>query len=171
MKGKRKPPSRLGVKLSEETKRKISINNARYWLGKKHPPSLETCQKRSKALLGKTRPEYVIKKIIDNSPVGEKHHNWKGGITPLREKIWHRKEYIFWRDSIFRRDNYRCVLCKKRSGMLNVDHFPISLSTILSKFKIQSVQDARNCKKLWDIKNGRTLCLKCHRKTDNYGKL
>ena len=145
-------------------------NHPRYWLGKKHPPSKETREKRRKALLGKPRPQWVINKIIKNSPTGVKHHNWKGGITPLREKIWHRKEYYQWRKSIFEKDNYICVICNKKSGFLHADHYPISFSKIIKDFKIKSIQDARNCKKLWDINNGRTLCISCHRKTENYGK-
>jgi len=155
--------------LTEESFEKIKKNNARYWLGKKHPPSEETRLKRSRALKGKARPQWVIDKIIKSQPIGSKHHNWKGGITPLRERIWHRKEYVLWRNHIFQRDNFICVLCKKRSGTLNADHFPMTFSDILKDFKIKTVQDARMCQKLWDINNGRTLCLSCHRKTETWG--
>ena len=166
----KKPGNKKGFRHTEEAKRKMSINNAKYWLGKKRAlVSTITRKKLSIAHKGKPRPEYVIKKIIASMPRGENHPNWKGGITSLREKIWHRKEYFEWRLKIFQRDNYICVICKNKSGVLNADHFPLSFSEILKKYKIKTTEDARMCKKLWDINNGRTLCLSCHRKTDNYG--
>ena len=45
------PYVKKGDKLPESTKRKISLNNARYWLGKKR--SKETIEKVSKTLTGK----------------------------------------------------------------------------------------------------------------------
>lgn len=52
---------------------------------------------------------------------------------------------------------------------LNVDHI-ISFIEILKVWKIKTLEDALNCPDLWDINNGRTLCLDCHRKTDTYGR-
>ena len=44
-----------GYKCSEETKKKISENNARYWLGKKRPPfSEEWIRKISESHKGKS---------------------------------------------------------------------------------------------------------------------
>ena len=34
---------------------------------------------------------------------------------------------------------------------------------------IENKEQARNCDALWDMENGRTLCISCHRKTDTYG--
>ena len=86
---------------------------------------------------------------------GESHHNWKGGITPIRKKMYYSDEYKIWRKSIFERDNYTCVWCGKRGVELNADHIKPWCDYPELRF---------------DINNGRTLCLDCHRKTFTWGK-
>ena len=110
-----------------------------------------------------------------NPMKGTNHWNWKGGLTPLREKIISTAKYIKWRKSILERDKYSCKLCGKskiinRSTVLNIDHFPIYFASILIKYKIKSVEEAKNTNILWDINNARTLCIDCHKKTPNYFK-
>lgn len=34
--------------------------------------------------------------------------------------------------------------------------------------KTNCFEDAKNCGLLWDINNGETLCIACHRQTDSY---
>lgn len=85
---------------------------------------------------------------------GEKCHLWKGGITPINQKIRTSLEYKLWRESVFKRDNWTCIWCGVRGGNLQADHIkPFS-----------SFPDLR-----FAIDNGRTLCRECHRKTDTYG--
>ena len=160
-----------GFKHSEATRLKIKTNNARYWLGKKRAPvSQETREKLRLALSGRSRPPEVREKIILNMPRGKQHHAWAGGRTPLRERIWHSPEYRAWRTAVFKRDNYVCTGCFKQSGVLNADHYPKTLRQILIDNKIKTTMDARKCRELWDVSNGRTLCLPCHRKTATWGK-
>lgn len=107
---------------------------------------------------------------VKNYQRGERHHNWKGGRTALREKIRGNPRYRRWRTSIFERDNYTCVLCLSRNGngtyvRLEADHFPISFSDILDRYSITTWEKAEVCEFLWNITNGRTLCVKCHNKT------
>jgi len=97
--------------------------------------------------------------------VGEKNGNWKGGITKISAQIRTCKKYIDWRKTIFERDNYTCQLCNKRGGELNVDHYLIMFSEIVNKYQIKSLDEAKQCKDLWDLNNGRTLCKECHKKT------
>lgn len=96
--------------------------------------------------------------------VGEKNHMWKGGITPEYKKIRNTPEYKVWRTSVFERDNYTCQKCKSRSYKGNTvilqAHHIIPLCECLIKDK----------KRILDVDNGITLCLKCHRKTDSYAK-
>lgn len=96
---------------------------------------------------------------------GEKHHNWKGGVSPLRTAIYYMPEYKAWRKSVFERDNYTCVWCKAHGVELNADHFPIPFFQFRELFNITDTDDARACEKLWDISNGRTLCRPCHETT------
>ena len=174
-----------GRKHSEESKKKTSetlkrighkpINNGHPWNeGKKW--SEEIKDKISKSHKGKKLSEYAKKIAVETlkknrknvkSPKGENHPNWKGGITSLRNKIWHLREDKEWRKKILERDKYKCVLCDKVGGKLNVDHI-IPFCYLIEKNKIKNTYDAIKCEDLWDIKNGRTLCIECHKKTDTY---
>jgi len=58
-----------------------------------------------------------------------------------------------WTKQVFERDNYTCQFCKKRGGKLQADHIkPYS--------KFPEIR--------WDLDNGRTLCIPCHKTTDTY---
>ena len=83
-------------------------------------------------------------------PVGPTHPNWKGGVTPVNERIRKSVKYKIWRDTVFKRDNYICQLCGKRGGELNADH--IKQFALYPEFR-------------FEVSNGRTLCVNCHRKT------
>lgn len=89
--------------------------------------------------------------------VGKFHPNWKG-LTPLRRLLRTKTDYKEWRKSVFERDNYKCVFCGSR-GVLNADHI-ISFAKLIEE---------NNMEKLWNINNGRTLCVPCHKNTDTYG--
>lgn len=79
---------------------------------------------------------------------------WKGGITPLRKKLYFSKKYKQWRKDIFGRDNFACQCCGVVGGELNADHIrPWAFFPELR----------------FDINNGRTLCVNCHRKTETWG--
>jgi len=123
--------SNRGMKMSDETRKKMSeshkANPLRYWFGKKN------------------------EKIT-----GDKHPNWKGGITPYKIKLRKSADYKRWRSAVYKRDKYTCVICgDNKGGNLEADHHPIQFKDIYTKEDIS---------KLWDINNGRTLCKKCHKK-------
>ncbi len=46
-----------------------------------------------------------MKKVIMK---GKNHHNWKGGLTTINQKIRHSEEYKLWRLAVFKRDKYNC---------------------------------------------------------------
>jgi 5-methylcytosine-specific restriction endonuclease McrA len=66
-----------------------------------------------------------------------------------------REEYKKRRQAVYKRDNYRCVECGFRErGKMQADHIkPWSLFPELR----------------YEVQNGRTLCVECHKKTDTYG--
>lgn len=149
-----------GYEMSEEHKKKISLarKGKNFREGTKH--TSETRKKMSVA----------AKKRVDAGT----HNFWKGGTTKLRDRIENTIEYRLWRESIFERDDYTCIWCKKRGRTLNADHI-IPFSQIIEKLKFEQGVDelyekAINYKLLWDINNGRTLCRDCHKKTDTWGR-
>lgn len=102
--------------------------------------------------------------------MGNKNPNWKGGVTSLGRNIRELPEMINWRKSILEDDDYTCRKCERRGGNMHVDHFPVQFALILRKYSITSIEKAILCKELWDTKNGRTLCIDCHKQTDTYMK-
>jgi len=100
---------------------------------------------------------------------GDKHYNWKGGISSLNKSIRTMTENRKWMDAVKERDK----LCLKCGSVENLEsHHKKSIQEIIEEFNIRNRQDARECSILWDINNGGTLCQKCHyeihgRKYDN----
>lgn len=100
---------------------------------------------------------------------GEKHWNWKGGTSKtLRKQIMQTNLYVLWRMSVYERSDWTCEICKQRGGKLQADHIK-PFHKIISENKITSVQEAKMCVELWDVLNGRTLCIACHKQTETYG--
>lgn len=103
-----------------------------------------------------------------------KYKNQDTGINKIDYKIRRREIYKLWRMEIFQRDSYKCCLCNKKNGegktvVLNVDHYPKSFSQIIRDNNIKTMDEMLICDELWDINNGRTLCLECHKQTSTYG--
>ena len=78
--------------------------------------------------------------------------------------------YKEWIKQIYKRDNYCCTNCGvKGDGSNLAAHHKKPKSIILRENKIADLQDAIDCKELWDINNGQTLCVDCHQATETYG--
>src|SRR3990167_2502750 len=118
--------------------------------------------KRNIALgnLGKKLTEETKRKISDAK---------RKPLTPLYRAIRECYKYREWRTSIFRRDNFTCVLCGQKGGELNADHCPKRFVDTVRESNIKTMEEALNYEELWNIKNGRTLCKKCHSQTDTWG--
>lgn len=160
---KRSSVAHLGVKLSDEHKRKLKIarNNRTDIL------SDDARNKISLAHKGKKLSKEHIKKLsnyarhrsiehrkkLGLTRSGAKSIFWKGGLTEKNLAIRNSFEYKLWRKSIFERDNYTCLFCNKRGGVLHADHIK---------------QFATHHELRFSLSNGRTLCVDCHRKTDTY---
>lgn len=73
-----------------------------------------------------------------------------------RSKLKTRGRYELneWRKLVFKRDNYTCQHCNQYGGKLQADHIK----------PYCAYPELR-----WDLDNGRTLCVDCHKKTDTYG--
>jgi len=94
------------------------------------------------------------KGLVNSRWIGEGNPNWRGGVTKLNDKVRKSIEYKQWRTAVFERDNFTCVECLDSSGgNLNADHIK---------------QFAYYPELRFDVDNGRTLCVDCHKNTDTY---
>jgi hypothetical protein len=93
---------------------------------------------------------------------GENHPQWKGGKTPLIMKIRNSNQYVEWRERIFKRDNYMCLICKDSTGGNLNAHHRIRLSTVIHKHRIMTFEQALSCSDIWNLSNGITICEHCH---------
>ena len=117
--------------------------------GQKH--SNDTKIQFSKAKKGK---KFTLEHRFKLGKKDENHWNWQGGITPITTKIRHSFQYKLWRKNVFKRDNYTCIWCgDNRNSNLEADHIkPFAYYPELR----------------FDLNNGRTLCIECHKKTNTY---
>ena len=94
----------------------------------------------SERMKGENHPMYGIR--------GEKHHKWNPNLT---DKERHDKrdtvENYHFRNSVFERDNYICIICGDK-GILNAHHINNYYSDITNRYNID---------------NGVTMCEKCHK--------
>lgn len=133
-----------GTLITKETK--ISIQQ---WTRKKF--CSQPCQWRGKDMSGFVPP---LKGKKNPACTGSKHHLWRGGITKEHDKIRRLAQYKEWRKAVFERDDYTCQGCGVRGGDLQADHIkPFAWFPALR----------------FELSNGRTLCVPCHRATPTYG--
>lgn len=154
-----------GRKLSEETKKKLSLALK----GRPHKPhSLETRKKISLVQIGKKltpeQREKAIKNLKPDYWKGKKRPNfsgdkcplWRGGVTKKNKLIRSSFEYKNWRTAVFERDGYTCKGCGKKGEYIQAHH-------IKSFSKHPELR--------LDLRNGITLCLKCHGEKHNISHL
>ena len=115
------------------------------------------------------------RKWLTNNPnkgkFGREHPCWREiKKHPLYGAIREIFKYRKWRSDIFARDNFTCVLCGIRNGDKQADHYPKMFAEIISEYKIKTLDEAIACKEFWNLDNGRTLCVSCHKKTNTYLK-
>jgi hypothetical protein len=136
---------------SKETRKKMSLAKKNYipW-NKGISPSLETREKIRQA---------TLKQFENGMPIETRlkiggHVPWNKGLgvkLPFRKES---PEYRNWRTQVFKRDNYTCIECGQRGVRLQAHHIkPKGLFPEL----------------ILDVDNGATLCVDCHKATDNYG--
>ena len=79
--------------------------------------------------------------------MGDRHHNWHGGVTNWKSSMMAKREYKAWRQQVLERDGYQCTVCGAKEGLLHAHH-------------IVGVLDAPD--RILDVDNGQTLCAACH---------
>jgi hypothetical protein len=119
--------------------------------------------------LGKSWKIKVRKKVPSIRGAG--NPQWKGGKTDLGRAIRSLPEYTSWRTDVFQRDKWTCVQCRRkgcRKVIIHTDHVQ-RFADLIEKFSIKTTGDAIACAALWDVNNGRTLCIDCHKQTPTWG--
>lgn len=85
---------------------------------------------------------------------GKNANAWIDGRNKKNILLRNRDEYKQLRKLIFKKDNYTCQICKVRGDQLEMDH----------------IKEWCNYPELrFEESNCRTLCVDCHKKTDNFG--
>lgn len=123
-------------------------------------------KKEGNPFYGKKHTEETRRAISETKRTSEKTCRGKDNSAYIdgrskqykdKRKEFHQTlEYRLFREAVFKRDNFTCVLCgESPSGKLCVDH-------------IKSYRYHPNLRT--EKSNGRTLCIYCHRKTPNYGR-
>lgn len=152
---KGKPSPLKGIPLPKEIREKISKAKYEYyknggisWLKGTHG-------------LLKIKRKTRIK--ISAQKQGIKEEDWKGFKTAKMWRIRVSKKYKHWRNLVLKRDKWRCVFCGIKQGWdkelkkktaLHADHIkPFALFPELH----------------FELSNGRTLCVDCHKKTPTWG--
>lgn len=141
-----------GKKLSEATKLKISVALK----GRKYKPMSEKGRLNiSLSHKSKRGPRSIETRIkLSEARKGDKWCTWKGGVSTANEIIRKSLSYKIWRTAVFVRDGYACVLCGAKGCVLNADHIK----------RFSDFPEHR-----FNVNNGRTLCIDCHRNTSTYG--
>lgn len=97
------------------------------------------------------RAVYCSRRCRARAQTGEKHNHWKGGYAPANQRDRSKEEYFAWRNAVYARDNYTCQHCAVRGCR----------KTPLNAHHIKTWRDFPDLR--YDLTNGITLCLECHR--------
>lgn len=129
---------------------------AKFRKGHSPPPHKKGCKcfRCTRIPHNKGKPCMYGHKFKKGETSGEKNVNWKGGISPMNERIRGSVEYRLWRKAVLTRDKHKCIWCGYKGKKIQADHIkPFCLFPELR----------------FAIDNGRTLCEDCHKETDTYG--
>lgn len=136
------------VTISEETKKKIknTLMTGKYL-------NCFSCNKKiyvTKSKLKTNKRFYCSRECSFKGNSGENNYNWKGGYPEYKHQ--NNRFYKRWREKVFKRDDYTCQICSKRGCHIHPHH----------KMSYTFYPNAR-----YDVNNGVTLCVKCHRWVHN----
>jgi len=108
-----------------------------HWVGKKLSSDFEYVERQRQLIKAKGNRPPVL--------AGERHWNWKGGISQHSRGEDYR--YIQWRKDVIAKYDFTCQLCGVRGGKLSAHH----------------IKAWANHKDLrYDLNNGICYCHRCH---------
>ena len=138
--------------------------------GKKRPQHSKLMKKKMK---GRKFSTETLQKMSNAKKgiCGPHHNKWvhpdkrKGTLNKNIRRLSEMKQ---WRTAVFTRDDYTCQFCKDRGVFLHADHIK-PLHLLIKECNIEKLSEAADEPKFWDIENGRTLCVECHKATKTFG--
>jgi hypothetical protein len=150
---------KIGYKCTNEHKRKVSDAIKKQWLNGKRKGGwkLSDGAKKKISIAHMGHKSYFPigysvwnkgKKNAQPKLYGSDNPHWKGGITIKNTQLRNSYQYRDWRRSVYIRDNFTCVFCEITGGRLVAHH--------VKEFSLYP-------KLRFDISNGITLCVECHK--------
>ncbi len=106
-------------------------------------------QEQVKSFLFKKGIHSSITTEFKHGDGGEKHWNWKGGITNSNRTLRQDNRYREWQQQVYKRDHYKCQECQIHCYPGNIIAHHI--------FNFSDYPELRTV-----VNNGITLCRKCH---------
>lgn len=144
----------LGKRMSEQTKKRMSLALKKYIHTEEHNKKVSESKIGTKNYMYGKKPSISTRLKMSIAHKGARSYLWRGGINKINDTIRKSVQYKIWREAVFKRDNYKCIWCGKKGSSLNADHIkPFAYHPELR----------------FDVNNGRTLCLGCHKTTETYG--
>jgi len=142
---------RIGLARRRGAFCKCEVCNKRFW---RKPYDIAKgnnrfCSKQCYFGYQKGKPKNLSNR---HSYIGIDNPNWKGGITQANQKLRHGDMAKEWRLSVFKRDNWTCKKCGKRSRAnryLRIEAHHVKPFALFPELRLV-------------IDNGLTLCKKCH---------
>jgi hypothetical protein len=142
---------------SEESRKKQSERNILMFKGKHHSKEWH-----DKIKMVVHKPLSKISRIKSScTKRGILLNEFNGFASKVNLLIRATKAYSEWRLKIFERDRFMCKYCNKSKCYLHAHHLE-PFAEIVNRYRIKNTEEAMNCKELWDINNGITLCKDCH---------
>lgn len=118
----------------------------------KHKHTCKPNSMQDKKHSEKTKKKIGAKSVNRNWATGKRSRSWKSGETIVKasKDIRGLTEYVKWREEVIRNGGVNSM-----KGMQT--HHMKPVSAILRDNNVKTIEEARNCKELWDVSNGVVL--------------
>ena len=147
----------------ERNKHHFCSHECRVQFQRDNSPVVECCVCKkafNRCPTGIKEYNYCSKECQRKGYIGERVYNYTGNRT-LYKSMRDCECSKQWRLSCIKRDNLTCQECGKSDDIVvhHIKHF----IDIINDNELNTVEEAINCKELWDTDNGITLCVDCHK--------
>lgn len=128
------------------------VCGAKFYVNPHRVAKARACSRACNLIHRRSEP---FREAMRQRRLGEKSFFWRGGRTSKNKLDRESSVGKWWSRAVKERDDYTCQQCGKRGGELHADHIvPMAIAPADVK---------------WDLSNGRTLCVACHRQTPTFG--